>query len=376
MIDKLLALRIAIIGSRGYPYTYSGYETFVKELSERIVNESIHVTVYCHKNLFTSFPKNVNGIDLVYIRTFETKILSQFIHSFQSIIHASLNDFDIIFVLNSANGPFGLITKIFRKKTVINVDGLEWLRPKWKGIGSVYFYFASKIATKLYDVIVTDSFAMQKIYEKKFRASSTVISYGANIITSVSKSSIMENLDLHGRDFYLVVGRLIPDNNSDLIIAEFLKSNSDKKLVIVGDVPYKDKFAESIKSIKNEKIIFTGYIYNQNDLTILYKNCFAYIHGHEFGGTNPTILTALANGCVIIALDTVFSKEVLNDGKYGIFFTKHPNNLRDCINDLENNAYQLEELRNSACDRIIANYTWEKVVNEYKALFYEVVNHN
>ncbi len=174
-------MKIAILGSRGYPYVYSGYETFVKELAERLVNKNVDVTVYCHKNLFKEYPPVVNNVKLKYISTVESKTLSQLIHSFQSMLHACLNNFDIILVVNSANGPFGLISKIFSKKTAINVDGLEWLRPKWKGLGAKYFYWASKLSTKLYDEIINDSFAMADLYKKEFNAESTVIAYGANI---------------------------------------------------------------------------------------------------------------------------------------------------------------------------------------------------
>ena len=150
-------MKIAIIGSRGYPYVYSGYETFVKELSERLVRQGIGVTVYCHRNLFHDKPKEVNGIRLVYIPTIEKKTLSQFIHSLQSMLHACFCRYDVILVVNSANGPFGLLTRIFRKRTAINVDGLEWLRPKWKGMGARYFHWASRLATRLYDRVITDS---------------------------------------------------------------------------------------------------------------------------------------------------------------------------------------------------------------------------
>lgn len=245
-------MKIAIIGSRGYPYVYSGYETFLKEISERLVQKGIEVTVYCHKNLFKEYPSQINGINLVYIMTIEKKSLSQFLHSLQSIVHASLNDFDIILVVNSANGPFGLLTRLFRKKAAINVDGLEWLRPKWKGLGSKYFYWASKLSTKFYDAIINDSYIMADVYKKEFNVSSSVIAYGANIRYSQNPKLIQKwNLNLN--DYYLVVGRLIPDNNSELIVREFIKSTSPKKLVIVGDVPYKDKYAESIKKIKTKE---------------------------------------------------------------------------------------------------------------------------
>ena len=361
-------MKIAILGSRGYPYVYSGYETFVKELAERLVKKGISVTVYCHKNLFDEHPPIVNGINLVYLPTIEKKSLSQFIHTFQSMLHAVFQDYDIILVVNSANGPFGFISKIFRRKTAINVDGLEWLRPKWKGLGAKYFYWASKLSTKFYDVIINDSYSMADIYKKEFNAESVVIAYGANIRYS-KNPELIQKWNLKKHDYYLVVGRLIPDNNADIIIREFVASNSTKKLVIVGDVPYKDDYAEKIKSTEDDRILFTGYIKDQDELSELYHNCFAYIHGHEFGGTNPTMLQALACGCAVIALDTVFTREMCDGDKHALYFNKESGNLKRLIEGVETDDSILKKLRNSSRSRIIENYTWDKITNQYIELF-------
>ena len=179
-------LKIAIIGSRGYPYVYSGYETLVKELSERLVRKGHKVRVYCHSPLFKKKPKLVNGIELVYTPSIETKYLSQFINSFFSFIHVCFSKIDIVLIVNSANGPFGILTKLFGKKTCINVDGLEWLRPKWKGIGSIYFKVASKLSTYFFDEIITDSDEMHKIYKKIFNKDSEIIAYGSTIVNTDS----------------------------------------------------------------------------------------------------------------------------------------------------------------------------------------------
>ena len=154
--NNINPLKISIIGSRGYPYVYSGYETLIKELSERLVARGCEVTVYCHRNLFNKKPVLVKGIKLVYVPTIESKSLSQLIHSFLSMCHAVTSDADVIFAVNAANGPFGLISKIFRKPTAINVDGLEWLRPKWKGLGAKYFKIAARLSTILFDQIIND----------------------------------------------------------------------------------------------------------------------------------------------------------------------------------------------------------------------------
>jgi glycosyltransferase involved in cell wall biosynthesis len=363
-------MKIAIIGSRGYPYVYSGYETLVKELSERLVERGIEVTVYCHKALFQDRPKQVNDVKLVYLPSIETKVLSQFIHSFFSMIHACFSKVDVIFVVNSANGPFGVISKIFGKKTAINVDGMEWLRPKWKGLGSKYFYFASWLSTKLYDQIINDSEEMRKTYLELFNKESIVIAYGANPRTSKSPKSI-RRWGLSPGDYYLVVGRLIPDNNANLIVEGFCRSNSIRKLVIVGDVPHRDSYALAIKALadKDKRLLFTGYVTDQDELAELYHNAFAYLHGHEFGGTNPTMLKAMAYGSCILALNTRFNQEMLQGGKFGLFFEKTEESIAAVIQKVEKHPTLAGEMKVSSRDGIGERYSWDYVTNRYIRIF-------
>ena len=365
-------INLSIIGTRGYPYVYSGYETFVKQLSERLVSKDCNVTVYCHKGLFDKRPKEIKGIKLVYIPTIETKILSQPVHSFLSIIHACFSRPDVLLVVNSANGPFGLITKLFRIPTAINVDGLEWLRPKWKGLGSIYFKWASKMATLFYDQIINDSDEMRKVYLDLFKRDSKVIAYGANIRKS-EFPQLINKFNLKQREYYLVIGRLIPDNNADLIIKGFLKSSSNKKLVIVGDVPYKDSFASDLKKINDKRLVFTGYVNDQDLLAELYHNCYVYVHGHEFGGTNPTMIKAMAYSCAILALDTVFNKEMLQKGKFGLFFKKELFSITNMIDYCEKEKLIIDKFRSESVNGISNKYNWDFVAKDYLEVFKQLI---
>ena len=366
-------INISIIGTRGYPYVYSGYETFVKQLSERLVLKDCNVTVYCHKGLFEVRPNEIKGIKLVYLPTIETKILSQPIHSFLSIIHACFSRPNVILVVNSANGPFGLLTKIFKVPTAINVDGLEWLRPKWRGLGSIYFKWASKMATLFYNQIINDSDEMRKVYLNLFKRDSKVIAYGAKI-TKSKNPDLIKKWNLKQREYYLVIGRLIPDNNADLIIHGFLKSNSKKKLVIVGDVPYKDSYASNLKKINDESLVFTGYVKNQDLLAELYHNCYVYIHGHEYGGTNPTMIKALAYGSAILALNTVFNQEMLQNGKFGLFFKKDLFSVTNQIDYCENEKHLIDRLRQKSVNGITQKYNWDAITEKYLEIFKNLVN--
>jgi glycosyltransferase involved in cell wall biosynthesis len=357
-------LKISIIGSRGYPYVYSGYETLVKNIGERMVTGGAQVTVYCHSYLFAQKPKQHNGIQLKYIPTIKSKSLSQPIHSFLAFWHAAFSNADVVLVLNVSNGPFGTITRLFKKPTLINVDGLEWMRPKWKGFGAIYFKWAAKMAVKWMDLIVTDAIAMQTIYKNEFNTDSVVITYGADSNKGASEA-LLNKWQLQTQDYYLIVGRMIPDNNSDIIIEGFINSSSTKKLVIVGDVPYQDAYAIKIKSYQDDRLVFTGYITNGDELASLYKYCFAYMHGHEFGGTNPTLLKAMANGCAIGAIDTVFSREVLQNDQFGTYFKKDIYALSNWFQWAEANTEKLSALRLIVSNGLNEKYDWDLVTDLY-----------
>ena len=366
-------MKVAIIGTRGYPYVYGGFETFVKELGERLVKKDVEVHVYCQANLFKEKPASVNGIKLPYIPTVETKSLNQIIHSFLSIIHATFSRCDIILVVNLAAGPMGWIPKITGKKTMINVDGLEWLRPKWKGLGAAYFRFAARLATKLYDLIITDAEAMREVYLKEFKQDSLVIAYGAPPFKKADPS-LLNRFNIIPEDYYLIVGRLIPDNNADLIIKAYLDAASEKKLVVVGDVPYRDKYAEDLKKLAGEKVHFIGYVRDSDELMALYQNCFCYIHGHQYGGTNPAMLKAMSNNCAILALNTSFNREMLTNGKFGLLFEGSTGSIQENMKNLEKDELLTKELRSRVSSGLTDKYNWDCVTIAYQNAMMELHN--
>lgn len=365
-------LKVAIMGAKGYPYVYGGYDTMIKELGERLVAKGVHIRVYNHRALFKDRPRFVNGIECIYTPAIESKSMTQLTHTFFSMIHACLSDVDVIFVVNSGNGPFGLISRLFGKPTAINVDGLEWLRPKWKGLGSTYFFWASKMATKFYDQVINDSDEMRRVYLELFQKDSIVIAYGANPKESVSSDPI-KKWNLQSRDYFLIVGRLVPDNNADLIIGGFLKSESKRTLVVVGDVPFADDWANRLKNIQDPRLLFTGYVTDPIELAALYSHCYAYFHGHEFGGTNPAMLKALGYGCAILALDTPFNQEMLQNGKHGWFFEKKTESVCQVVEESEAEPQKMEELRQTARSGLTLKYNWDAVTDQYLEVFRRLV---
>lgn len=361
-------LKVAIMGAKGYPYVYGGYDTMIKELGERLVGQGVHVRIYNHRALFEDKPRYVNGIECIYTPAIERKSLTQLTHTFTSMVHACFSDVDVILVVNGGNGPLGLISRLFGKPTAINVDGLEWLRPKWKGFGARYFLWASKMATKFFDQLINDSDEMRRVYLELFQADSKVIAYGANPRESVSVE-YLEKWEITPQDYFLIVGRLVPDNNADLIIQGFLKSDSKRKLVIVGDVPFEDDWANDLKNIYDDRLVFTGYVTDPDELASLYCHSFVYFHGHEFGGTNPAMLKALGYGCAILALDTPFNQEMLQNGKHGWYFQREEDSIKDLVEKSELNPDLMQALRATARAGLTQRYNWDYVTAQYLEVF-------
>lgn len=361
-------MRVGIIGSRGYPYVYSGYETFVKELAEGLERRGHEVTVYAHRGLYRERPATVKGIRVVYVPGLQSKTLSQLTHSGLSTVHALFSSLDVLLYVNSANGPFGVLTTLVRQRSAINVDGMEWLRPKWKGLGRVYFKWASKQATVWFDTVISDSVRMSEIYEREFNAKAVTIAYGAHLPVATDVS-VLTKWGLVPKDYYLVVGRLIPDNNLDTILSGFVKSRSPRKLAVVGDVPYDDPYASRLKAVADPRLVWCGYVRDRIPLDTLYTSSYGYFHGHGYGGTNPTLLEAMAAGCGLFAIDTPFSREVLGGNGCGWFFQKTPESIVEAIEFAESHPEALVAAGRNARARVASEYTWDGIVDAYEQLF-------
>ncbi|MCS7063082.1 MAG: DUF1972 domain-containing protein [Methylacidiphilales bacterium] len=370
-------MKIAILGIRGLPSSYSGYETFISELAPRLVQRGHDVTVYCRSPLFSERPPTYLGIRLIYLPSIEHKFFSTLSHTLLAIVHASLKDFDIVFVVNAANGMFGFIPRLLRKKCALNVDGMEWLRPKWNAIGKFIFKNSARLGTIFYHKIITDAEEMHRLYAKEFGIDSTYIAYGANIESSQNPEFI-EEYGLRPRDYYLIASRMIPDNNADLIVEAFVKSGSQKTLAIAGGADYKGNkiemaFLNRLKSLANDRVKFLGHISKPGHIRELHCNCFAYIHGHQFGGINPSLLKALGYGNLILALHTPFNSEVLDGGRYGLLYEKDSNDLAEKIKKIEADPELAESFRSRAQDRIRERFTWDHITDQYETLFQEML---
>lgn len=366
-------MKIAIIGTRGIPAHYGGFETCAEEISIGLVNKGHRVTVYCRYGNEPGKPKNYKNVNLIYVPHLDSKNIGTISHSLCALIHSLFCKYNVTLVFNVGLAPLCIIPKVFGKKIILNVDGLEWKRKKWGSVAKKYFLFCEIIAHYFTDAIITDSKAIQKYYEQKYNVKSTYIAYGANIDKS-RDNSILSKYNVTKNEYFFIASRLEPENNADLIIEAFAKLKTNKKLIIAGGANYKSSYIEKLKKIKDKRIKLLGPIYNENHIRELHCNCFAYIHGNEVGGTNPALLKAMGYGNCVIALNVSYNKEVLRDS--GFYFEKSKVSLMDTLVKLLNNSKLVLKYRKKAITRIKKTYLWEKIVNEYENLIINTVKKN
>jgi len=365
-------MRIAIMGIRGIPANYGGFETFVEELAPRLVKRGHQVTVYGRSNIIDYTGSYYKGARLLILPTISHKYLDTVVHTFISIIHSCFFKYDIVFLLNAVNSPFAFIPRLTGKKVVLNVDGIERLRKKWSWIGKLYHRIGEYFATKFPNVIVSDAEIIKRYYLETYKKESVMIPYGANI-GKVNTTKTLRKFNLQPKNYILYVSRLEPENNAHIVIQAFKKVQTQKKLIIVGDAPYSDEYKKYIKKIAedDERIIFTGYIFGLG-YKELHSFTFAYVHASDVGGTPPALVGAMGFGNCVLVNGTEGNKEVINDA--GIIYKK--NNAQDLKEKIEYIIKNPEVIRmygEKAKERVQANYSWDAVTEKYENLFLKMV---
>lgn len=361
-------MKIAIVGTRGVPARYGGFETCAEELSVGLVKKGHRVLVSSRRYLYPDRPLFYKGVELCYPFSIPGKITDTFSHTFFSILRVLLWNPDVVLIFNSANSPLAVIPKIFGKKVIINVDGLEWKRAKWGMIAKMYYKFSEFFSSLIADVVVSDAKAIQEYYLRKYKRESVYIPYGAPGIES-KNPQILECYGLKPDGYFFIGSRLEPENHQDIAVEAFQQVKTDKLLVIAGGANWKSPYVNKLKAIKDRRIKFLGPVYTPGHIEELHSNAYAYIHGNEVGGTNPALLKAMGSGNCIIAYDVPFNREVLGDA--GLYF-KDVSELKKQVEFLLGNPDVLEILRQKARERVKRFYRWEDVVDGYEKVFMEL----
>lgn len=305
-------MRFAVLGSRGFPSTYSGYETLVRHLAPYIVDQGHSVTVYGRRRESGRARWSVDGIECVATRGWDTKSLSTPSFGLSSSIDATRRGFDAALVLNLANGFWLPVLRAAGIPTAVNTDGLEWERGKWNRVARSVFRMGAQLTAAHATQIVCDSIAIGETWESLFGRRSLFIPYGAPVLRGVGRDKLEEQ-GLAGRPYVLSVARLVPENNVELMLdAVELLATDDVVPVVVGSAVGPTRLEERLRSLHSEgKAVWMGHVADQELLAQLWAHCAVYVHGHSVGGTNPSLLQAMGAGAPVLALDTRFNAEVL-----------------------------------------------------------------
>lgn len=355
-------LRVAIIGSRGIPAKYGGFETFAEELAPRLVVRGHDITVYCRRGYTGQDPPaTYRGVRLEYPPFVPIKALETLTHELAAIASSLRRPYDAYYFLGTRGAPWYLLARAAGRPMLVHTDGLEWRRRKWGPLGRAYLKWAEGlVARRLADALVTDAEAMRDYYRRRYGQDSHCIPYGARIVDGANAAAL-DRWGLEAGGYDLVVCRLEPENNVDLIIREHRASGSSIPLVIVGDVRYEGAYQRNLAAKAGGGVRFLGPVHDGVD--DLYAGARLYLHGHEVGGLNPSLLRAMGAATCPFVLDTVFNLEAIGDA--GRAWSKKEGALAALLRWADGAAGELEAISTAAEQRAKDRFTWEAAADAH-----------
>ncbi|WP_134741403.1 DUF1972 domain-containing protein [Nocardioides sp. 503] len=358
-------MRIAMLGTRGVPACYGGFETAVEEIGHRLVLQGHEVTVYCRGGTDTS--SSYRGMELVHLPSLKGKAVETLSHTALSVAHLMTHPrHDVALVFNSANAPFLPFLRLNRTPVAVHVDGLEWKRAKWGRAGRHYYRWAESYAVRWADALIADAQGIADYYADEFGAGTELISYGSPIQVSPAGDRLAE-LELDPGGFHLVVARFEPENHVAEVVEGYHRSGAALPLLVVGSAPYADEYTARVHRAADgdPRIRLVGGLWDQEQLDQLYAHCLTYLHGHSVGGTNPSLLRAMGAGADVIAYDVTFNREVLGDE--GGYFSA-AGDLPDLLLAAERQPALARERGVLNRARAAQRYDWLEVAASYEQL--------
>lgn len=362
-------MKVALIGTKGMnwgPHVFGGFETAVTELAPRLAAAGCDVTIYCRRHLYGrgALTHRVNGVRLRYIGGLESKNFGTITNGALSVADALRSGADAIVLFNTGLGCFIPWIRAAGCRALMHLDGLEWQRGKWGWAARRMFELGARISAGSADELIADSREIQRVYGNRYGRSGVFIPYGARLVENISDSLLLP-YGIKPGSYYLLVTRFVPENNPMFVIQEFLRARTKRSLVILGGNFYRSAYEDEIRRVKDPRVCFAGFIADPDLLYAFYRYSYVYIHGHSVGGTNPTMLEALANSCCVLALDTPFSREMLGGDRYGLFWQKEPGELAEKLSGIDAEPAVVERYRLAAVQRIHGEYNWDHVASQY-----------
>jgi len=367
-------LNVAILGTRGIPASYSGFETAVEQITSRLTARGHTVTVYCRPHVVDRRIDTWKGAQLIHLPTIRNKYLDTFVHTFLSALHAAYRTKpDVALFFIAGNSPLCLITRAKRIPTLINVDGLDSDRRKWNRVAKTYLRAAERMAPTTATQAITDSHVVADIFERRFGKRIGVVPYGAEGPEETGTATL-DRLGLEPRRYVLFVGRLEPENNPHLLVEAWARIPSrltaGMKLVMVGGAPYASDYIQQVRRAADPRVLFPGYIFGRGYWE-LQRNAYLFCTPTEVGGTHPVILEALVSGNCVVVNDYQPNAETVGDA--GVYFSGQEG-VADLARQLERllgDQRAVEDYRERARERAKL-YSWDAVTTAYERLLEEV----
>jgi glycosyltransferase involved in cell wall biosynthesis len=357
-------LKIAILGTRGIPANYGGFETFAEELSIRLAARGHRVTVYCRSHHTDRALREYRGVRLVVLPTVRSKYFDTVVHAFLSSLHAARESFDAILYCNAITAPFCWIPKrMSGARTLLNVDGLERNRGKWNVLGRTAYSVAERLSTKIPDAIVTDAEVIRRYYREEFGIDPLMIPYGGDLRPPENRETLAR-LGLSENGYFLYVSRLEPENNAFAVVSGYRQVKGDLPLVVVGDAPYSGDYIRRVRSAADSRVLFPGAIYGEGYRELLF-HARAYVHATEIGGTHPALVEAMGAGRIVAFHDSPENREVCGDAGLP-FDASHPESLASVLNSVLDDPARFAVFSERARLCVQARYRWEDITDRYE----------
>lgn len=362
-------LHVALIGSRGIPARYGGYETLMEELAVRLVDRGFRVTVYCRSHSTPQELTSYRGVELVVLPTVRTKYLDTPVHTLLSCFHAARAGYDAALVVNSANALFVPLLRMGGVPVALHVDGIEKRRAKWGPVGRAVYALSERLACVLPDVLVTDAEVIRRHYLERYGAESIPITYGVDP-RPPAETGVLARLGLTSRRYFLYVSRFEPENNPHRVAEAYRCVGGDLPLVMVGGAPYASEFIAGFIRGADPRILFPGALYGEGYRELL-SHALAYVHATEVGGTHPALVEAMGYGNCIVVNATPENVEVA--GGVGLpFRAEEPATLAERLEWVRGHPEEARARGQDAARRAALCYSWERVADQYAKLFEDI----
>jgi glycosyltransferase involved in cell wall biosynthesis len=365
-------LRIASFGFRNFPPRNgsAGEDKFTLELLPRMAARGHSVVGYCRAYPGETYVpvQTIRDVEIRTFRTFRKAGAEAFWHSAKVTFDIIWNNrADVVHMQNGGNSPFAVILRLFGKKTFITEDGKEWERDKWSFLAKLYLRATIFFTARVHNQVIFDNVFVKSYFEERFRRKYAHVPYGADVNYDPASEKVLDELALKKGEYFLFVGRFIPDKGLHHLIPAFEKLKTGKKLVVVGGTPVPTEYEQSIRATKDPRIVFPGYIYG-GAVHALMRNCYGYIQPSDLEGLSPVILESAYLGAPIICSDIEMNEYALRDT--GIYFKQGDSD--DLLRQLTRAVEDPDWLRGAGERQrvhVTRTYSWDKVVNDYLEIF-------